>query len=78
MFKRDDWNVSSAKPGKINDPHSEIYSLLGQCPDRHGGAGRGGWNEGGHEKEGGRLSGNPQDSSILQDFSKFPSKAIEA
>lgn len=31
-----------------------------------------------HEKEGGRLSGDPQDSIILQDFSKFPSKAIEA
>ena len=31
-FKRGDGNVSSAKPKKINDHQSEIYGLLGQCP----------------------------------------------
>ena len=30
-FERGDKNVSSAMPREINDHHSEIYSLLGQC-----------------------------------------------
>lgn len=75
-LRRGDGNVSSAKPRKINDHPSEIYGLLGQCPQprssRRGGEGQMG-------SEGMRKNGVVcwqihRTQSFYRIFPKFPLK----
>lgn len=71
-FKRGDGNVSSAKPRKINDHHSEIYGLLEQCLQPWSSRRKGRMEWGRARKVMRSSVRNLPDSVILQEFPKFP------